>query len=249
MMKKVFALSFVAALSIFGTALANCLWIDEKSKDYTADAAINEINNSITTQAMVETSDYLLSARPVLVNRTASGDLTIFGPGFVPYSKPESYLKHNATGYIIRTRGKSFMSKQYIYGAILLEAKNKTNAPLVIDVNQSALRIGAFYGQPFYQGRFRDQGNNAQPNFIVPPKQSKSVLLYRSDAQFESSRLGGTGWIYPVTPLNFNNIEVEASLKVGDKYITLTGNGKIPQEIQDKFDMGTQWNKKKVKKD
>lgn len=113
----------MAALSIFGTALANCLWIDEKSKDYTADAAINEINNSITTRATAETSDYLLSARPVLVNRTASGDLTIFGPGFVPYSKPESYLKHNATGYIIRTRGKSFMSKQYIYGAILLEAK------------------------------------------------------------------------------------------------------------------------------
>lgn len=75
MKKKVFALSFVAALSIFGTALANCLWIDEKSKDYTADAAINEINNSITTRATAEMAEKLRTNEGLRMLFKASEDL------------------------------------------------------------------------------------------------------------------------------------------------------------------------------
>lgn len=236
-MNKKIVLTLLAALLFPTMVFANNLWIDEKSKDYKADDAIKEINHAITTRGTADTSEYLLSVRPILTNRNINGRILFFDSGFDPYTKPESFLKHNASGYILQTRGKSYMSMQYVYGAILLEAQNKTSQPLVIDISQSAAQVGEFYGQLFYLDQYNDKQKTVQPYFIVPPNQSKSIFLLRSDAENKSG-----AWLFPVTPIDFNNIKIEASLKVGDKYVTLSGTGAIPQEIQDKYDMEKQWN-------
>ena len=117
--------------------------------------------------------------------------------------------------------------------------ENKKDEPLVIDVNNSALQVGNFYGQPFYSGKFMDQGRFTQPNLIIPPKQRKSVPLFRSDAEFKSATLY-QGWFLKPEPVDFNKIHAEVALKIGDKYVMVTADGAIPEEIQKKYDQAAQ---------
>ena len=62
---------------------------------------------------------------------------------------------------------------------------------------------------------------------------------YRSDAKFEQHSFA-TGWYLPPTPVDFNKIHAEITLKVDDKYVFVAADGAIPEEIQKKYDQAAQ---------
>ena len=169
-----------------------------------------------------------------------SGD--VFMNNGLPFQKPKSMLE-KANGYVFTARGKSFATGAQTLAGVTLSVENKKDEPLVIDVNSSALQIADFYGQPFYTGQFVQQGNFTQPNLLIPPKQSKTVNFFRSDASFSSTRVMRgvwAGWLLPVRPVDFNKIHAELTLKVDDKYVSVSADGAIPEEIQKKYDQATQ---------
>ena len=234
-MKKI--VSALAAALLFGSvASAANLMIDEKSKTYDPKTALAEINNSMTAIGMVETEAAKLTIKPFFHSFAVSGNTLGFNG--LPYQKPKSMLE-KADGYVFLARGKSFALESYPLAGIFLMAENKKDEPLVIDINNSVMQFANFYGQPFYTGKFVNQGNSNQPNLFIPPKQAKTVLLYRSDAKFEQHSFA-TGWYLPPTPVDFNKIHAEITLKVDDKYVFVAADGAIPEEIQKKYDQATQ---------
>ena len=239
-MKKLL-IELVFVMMVVSTAFANNLMIDEKSKMYDYKLALDEINNAITTTATTENDAVRLSIKPFFSHFIMSGESLTFNG--LPYSKPKSFVKNNANGYIVLARGKSFATGSYPLAGIELTAVNKKDRPLVIDINNSAIQVLDFYGQPFYTGQFKEQGNFVQPNLIIPPKHTRTVKLFRSDAEFHSTRIMNgvwAGWFLPVRPVNFDNIQAEASFKIDNEYITLSANGSLPKEIQQKYDLEKQ---------
>ncbi|WP_296401071.1 hypothetical protein [Acidaminococcus timonensis] len=224
----------LTAMSFFSVAYARSLLLNEKNKTYTVTGALQEINASITAKANVSNEYYDITATPFIGNYIAN-NARLVGWAW-PYSKPESYVKHHADGYILQSRGKSFLTTLYTYHGVLLGIKNKSNQPLVIDVNNSTISIGQYNGQPFYTGRFINQGENQQPNIIVPPGTMKAVVLNRADAK----AINGC-WIYPSGPMDFNHLKVNLYLKVNDTYVSLTADGEIPEIVQEKYDLQSQW--------
>ncbi len=242
-MKKL--VSALAAALLFGSvASAANLMIDEKSKTYDYNTAMDEINNSITAVGSTETETAKITIKPFFHSYIMSGD--VFMNNGLPFQKPKSMLE-KANGYIFTARGKSFATGAQTLAGVTLTVDNKKDEPLVIDVNNSALQIADFYGQPFYTGQFVQQGNFTQPNLLIPPKQTKAVNFFRSDATFSSTHfMRGTwaSWQLPVKPVDFNNIHAELTLKVDDKYVSVAADGAIPEEIQKKYDQAAQMAKK-----
>lgn len=239
-MKKSLLAALCSALLISSLANAGNLMIDEKSQAYNYKTALDEINNSITAVGKAENDAAKFTIKPFFHSYIMSGD--VFMSNGLPYQKPKSMLE-KANGYVFRARGKSFATEALTLAGVELTAENKKDEPLVIDINSSALQIGSFYGQPFYTGQFAEQGKFNQPNLLIPPKQSKIVKLYRSDAKFSSTtvmRGVWAGWTLPVFSVDFNNIHVEATLKVDDKYLSVIAEGAIPEDIQKKYDQATQ---------
>lgn len=224
----------LAAMSFSGVAAARCLLLNEKNKTYTVPDALKEINASITSRASVSTPDYDIIASPFIDDYVASHTQMVMWA--YPYEKPESYLKHKENGYIVRSRGKSFLTTLYTYHGVMVGIQNKSSKPLVIDVNNSTIQIGKYNGQPFYTGRFINQGANQQPNIIVPPGTMKAVVLHRADANPVSGE-----WVYPPGPLDFDHLKVNLYLKVNDTYVSLVADGGIPENVQEKYDMAMQW--------
>ena len=239
-MKKILLATLFSALFLTSVAKASNLMIDEKSKTYDFKQALMEINNSITAFGMVKTETAILCIKPFFLTHIMSGSSTSYNG--LPFQKPKSMLE-KANGYIFKAVGKSFATEAYPLAGVFLMVENKKDEPLVIDMNNSVLQVGNFYGQPFYAGKFMDQGRFTQPNLIIPPKQRKSVLLYRSDAEFKSGPFY-SGWFLTPEPVNFNQIHAEVALKIDDKYVTVSADGAIPEEIQKKYDQAAQMQKK-----
>ena len=105
--KKTICIALVA-MSFSGVAAARCLLLNEKNKTYTVPDALKEINASITSRASVSTPDYDIIASPFIDDYVASHTQMVMWA--YPYEKPESYLKHKENGYIVRSRGKSFLT-------------------------------------------------------------------------------------------------------------------------------------------
>ena len=239
-MKKILLATLISALFLTSVANAANLMIDEKSKTYDFKQALMEINNSITAFGMVKTETAILCIKPFFLTHIMSGSSTSYNG--LPFQKPKSMLE-KANGYIFKADGKSFATEAYPLAGVFLMVENKKDEPLVIDMNNSALQVGNFYGQPFYAGKFMNQGRFTQPNLIIPPKQRKSVLLYRSDAEFKSGPFY-SGWFLTPEPVNFNQIHAEVALKIDGKYVTVSADGAIPEEIQKKYDQAAQMQKK-----
>lgn len=239
-MKKLFMIALVSSLIVSSLASAKNLMIDEKSKIYNHTTALTEINNSITPVAITETETAKIAIRPFFHSYIMSGESLNNG---LPYQKPKSMLE-KANGYIFRARGKSFAIEALPLAGIELAVKNKKeDAPLVIDINNSAMQVCDFYGQPFYAGKFMGQGDFNQPNLLIPPKQTKTVKLFRSDAKFSSTTIMRgvwAGWMLPVTPVDFNKIHAELTLKIDDKYVSIVSDTKIPDAVQKKYDQAPQ---------
>ena len=239
-MKKVLLTAMAVSLLAANLADARNLMIDEKSKTYSHLTALTEINNSIAPVGLAETDAAKFAIRPFFHSHIMSGESLHNG---LPYQKPKSILE-KANGYIFRARGKSFAIEAMPLAGIELAVKNKKeDAPLVIDINNSAMQIADFYGQPFYSGKFMGQGDFNQPNLFVPPKQIKTVKLFRSDAKFSSAMIGRgvwAGWLLPVAPVNFDKIHAELTLKIDDKYVSVSTDSAIPETVQKKYDLAAQ---------
>ena len=235
-MKKTLLMAVATALLITSVTDSANLMLDEKSKTYDFKQALQEINESMTAVGTVETDAAKISIKPFFHSHIMSGS-SISRNG-LPFQKPKSMLE-KANGYVFKAVGKSFATEAYPLAGVFMMVENKKDEPLVIDMNNSALQVGSFYGQPFYSGKFMDQGRFTQPNLIIPPKQSKSVLLYRSDAEFKSATLY-QGWFIKPEPVDFNKIHAEVALKIGDKYVTVSADGAIPENIQKKYDQAAQ---------
>ena len=239
-MRKILFTALASALLISSVTSAANLMIDEKSKTYDYDTAMDEINNSITAVGSTETETAKITIKPFFHSYIMSGD--VFMNNGLPFQKPKSMLA-KANGYVFTARGKSFATGAQTLAGVTLSVENKKDEPLVIDVNSSALQIADFYGQPFYTGQFAQQGNFTQPNLLIPPKQSKTVNFFRSDASFSSTRIMRgvwAAWQLPVRPVDFNKIHAELTLKVDDKYVSVAADGAIPEEIQKKYDQAAQ---------
>ncbi len=233
-------LLMVASVS---TAFANNLMIDEKSKVYDPKAALTEINSSLAA-ATTSTDAYTLSLRPVLTDYNAEGKYLLDNEG-APYKRPESYITHGLNGYILYARGKSVLNTLYTFNALELTAENKTAQPLIIDLNNSAVQIGTFYGAPYVGDKFKNAGQGLQANLIVAPNDKKTVTLYRTDLQQVSSKYAGSLYnarIFTPAALDFAHIPFQASLKVNGEYATVSGESAIPAELQTKYDLITQYN-------
>ncbi len=242
-MRKLFLTALASALFISSTVGAANLMIDTKSKAYNSDNALDEINNSITAIGSAETDTAKITIKPFFHDFVMDG--SPFGVNGLPFQKPKSMLE-KANGYIFKAKGKSSAFAAQPLAGVDLTIVNKKDAPLVIDVNNSALQICEFYGQPFYTGKFIQQGNFTQPNLFVPPKQSRTVKFFRSDAQYTSFRIMRgvcDGWYLTATPVDFNKIHAELNLKIDDKYVTVTADGAIPEEVQKKYDQAAQMKK------
>ena len=235
-MKKALLPVLVSALLIASTVNAANLMLDEKSKTYDFKQALQEINGSITAVGIVETDAAKIGIKPFFHSHIMSGSSISYNG--LPFQKPKSMLE-KANGYVFKAVGKSFATEAYPLAGVFMIVENKKDEPLVIDMNNSALQVGNFYGQPFYSGKFMDQGRFTQPNLIIPPKQRKSVPLFRSDAEFKSATLY-QGWFLKPEPVDFNKIHAEVALKIGDKYVMVTADGAIPEEIQKKYDQAAQ---------
>ena len=235
-MKKLLLSTLAATMLLTSAVSAANLMLDEKSKTYDFKQALQEINESMTAVGMVETDVAKIGIKPFFHSHIMSGSSISYNG--LPFQKPKSMLE-KANGYVFKAVGKSFATEAYPLAGVFMMVENKKDEPLVIDMNNSALQVGSFYGQPFYSGKFMDQGRFTQPNLIIPPKQSKSVLLYRSDAEFKSATLY-SGWFLRPEPVDFNKIHAEVSLKIGDKYVSVAADGAIPEEIQKKYDQATQ---------
>ena len=241
-MKKL--LLTLLALGIAGNAYAANLLMDIKSKDYNASTALTEINGAITTLAEKSTENYTLRAKPIITNALLDGTQWRSG---LPYTTVKGMVENGANGYIFYSRGKINTFACTLTG-ISLSITNNKDTPLVIDVNQSSIKVGDFEGQPFYTGKFMDAGTSSQPPIVVGPKATKSVLLRRSDFQFERTSITAC-WAVPLYPINFDNISIELDLKIDDAYEVLTAAGKLDMTNLQKYDLDYQWNQNKKKYD
>lgn len=241
-MKKL--LLTLLALGVAGNAFAANLLMDVKSKDYDSTMALVEINRAITTVAEKSTDNYTLRAKPMISNALIDGTQW---RSDLPYSTVKGMVENKANGYIFYSRGK-YNSFACTLTGITLDITNNKDTPLVIDINQSSIKVGDFEGQPFYTGKLMDAGTSSQPPVVVGPKATKSVLLRRSDFKFQSSGMAA-GWIVPLYPIDFDNISVELDLKIDDAYDVLTATGKIDMTNLQKYDLDYQWNKNKKKYD
>lgn len=224
--------------------------IVEKSKEYDSKTALDEINSAITASKTYEDDTAIISIKPFIHSYKVAGDLLPFGNNDLPTNSLKTFIKDNLNGYIVHSYKKSTCSAPYTLAGVVLSINNKKDTPLVVDINNSAMQILSFYGQPFYVGKFAQQGNYSQPNLMIPPKQNKTVSLFRSDSTFKSQsmmRAVWSGWFLPVEPMDFNNIKAEVTLKVDDKYISVLAEGKIDLEKLQKYDMETQMNADKKK--
>ena len=206
--------------------------IFEKSKTYNYLESLGEINASMTAKAVFENDDMFVIMQPIIGK---VGEQSSMNVGNDIYKKVKSFVTHNADGYVFFA-SKNFVTNACTLSGVAVSVDNKKAEPLVINVNESVLGIGSYVGQPFYKGKYIDQGMSKQPNIIIPPKSKLMFILNRADATFQSSYFG-SNWYLPVEKIDFKNISANISLKIGEGYVTLNALGEIPDNIIDKYDI------------
>ena len=244
-MKKILLTALATTLFFSSAASAANLMIDETSKTYSHTTALAEINDSITAVGTIETDTMKISIKPFFHSFILKGNVmegeTVSNNG-LPYKRPKSMLE-KANGYIFKSKGKVAATESLPLAGVVLKTENKTSKPLVIDIESSAMQIGNFSGPPVRTLNDMEQGGGLGRNkLMIPPKQSKTVLLFRSDAEYHtpSYQSSSIGFFLPATSVDFNNLHAEVALNVDGKYVTVTADGAIPAEIQKKYDQAAQ---------
>ena len=244
-MKKIVLAALATTLFFSSVTSAANLMIDERSKTYSHTAALLEINDSITAVGTAETGTMKLTVKPffhsfILKGNVMSGNaITENG---LPYKKPKSMLE-KTNGYIFKAKGKSVATESLPLAGVVLTAENKSARPVLIDIESSVIQIPDFSGPPVRTLNDMEQGGGlGRDMLMIPPKQTKTVLLYRSDVRYHtpSYKSSSTGLFLPATSVDFNKLHAEVALNVDGKYVSITADGAIPEEIQKKYDQAAQ---------
>ncbi|MBR4908497.1 MAG: hypothetical protein IKZ43_05760 [Acidaminococcaceae bacterium] len=242
-MKKILLTALAAALLISSAASAANLMIDENSKVYSHKTAVFEINDSITAVGTAETGTMKITIKPFFHSFILKGNVkegyTVSDNG-LPYKKPKSMLE-KTNGYIFKAKGKEAATESLPLAGVVLTAENKVSSPLVIDLEQSVMQLGNYSGRMLTVDGM-DQGALNPSKLVLEPKQSKTVLLFRTDGVYHtpSYKSSARGYFLPATPVDFNKLHAEVALHVGGMYVTVTADGAIPEAIQKKYDQAAQ---------
>ena len=244
-MKRILLTALATALLFSSVVSAANLMIDENSKNYSHTTALAEINDSITAVGTTETGKMKITIKPFFHSFILKGNVmegyTVSNNG-LPYKKPKSMLE-KANGYIFKSKGKVVATESLPLAGVVLEAENKMSKPLLIDIESSVLQIADFSGPPVRTLNDMEQGGGLGRNkLMIPPKQSKTVLLFRSDAEYHtpSYKSSSVGLFLPATSVDFNKLHAEVALNVDGKFVSITADGAIPEEIQKKYDQAAQ---------
>jgi len=244
-MKKILLTALATTLFFSSVTSAANLMIDENSKTYSHTTALAEINDSITAVGTTETGTMKLSVKPFFHSFILNGNVmsgNAITENGLPYKKPKSMLE-KANGYIFKAKGKSVVTESLPLAGVILTAENKSTRPLLIDIENSVIQIADFSGPPVRTLNDMEQGGGLGRNkLMIPPKQSKTVLLFRSDAEYHtpSYKSSSIGVFLPATSVDFNKLHAEVALNVDGKYISITADGAIPENIQKKYDQAAQ---------
>ena len=242
-MKKILLTALAAALLISAEAGAANLMIDENSKTYSHKTALFEINDSITAVGTSETGTMKITIKPFFHSFILKGNVmegyTVSDNG-LPYKKPKSMLE-KTNGYIFKAKGKEAATESLPLAGVVLTIENKVSKPLVIDLDQSVMQLGDYSGRMLTVDGM-DQGALNPSKLVLEPKQSKTVLLFRTDGVYHtpSYKSSATGYFLPATSVDFDKLHAEVALHVGGTYVSVTANGAIPEAIQKKYDQAAQ---------
>lgn len=88
----------------------------------------------------------------------------------------------------------------YVCVGANLSFKNKTTSPIYIDLNNSAITIGSYYGKPLLENiRFSESAQADLPPLIIMPNQTIEKNLYRNDYIYYNQRsvfdFNTQGWV------------------------------------------------------
>ena len=244
-MRKILLTALATALFFSSAASAANLMIDEQSKKYNPQTAIFEINDSITAVGTCETGAMKLTIKPFFHSFVMSGNIkngSSIDDNGLPYKKPVSMLK-KANGYIFKAKGKEAVTESIPLAGVILTAENKAGRPLIIDMDKSVMQLDAYQGPVHFLQDMKEAGSVVPSKLMVPPKETKTFLLFRSDATYRSTSTAATsstGYFLPATSVDFNNLHAELALKVNGKYVSLIADGAIPENIQKKYDQAAQ---------
>ena len=244
-MKKILLTVLATAMFFSSAASAANLMIDEQSKKYNPQTAIMEINDSITAVGTCETGAMKITIKPFFHSFVMGRNIMNSDPiddNGLPYKKPVSMLK-KANGYIFKAKGKELVTESMSLAGVILTVENKKGKLLIIDIDKSVMQLDAYQGPVHFLQGMKEQGSVAPSKLVVPPKETKTFLLFRSDAKYRSTSTAATsstGYFLPATSVDFNNLHTELALKVDGKYISLIADGAIPEDIQKKYDQAAQ---------
>ena len=242
-MKKIVLTALAAALFLSAKASAANLMIDENAKAYNHTTALIEINDSITAVGIAETGMMKVQIKPFFHSFVLKGNVmegyTVSNNG-LPYKKPKSMLE-KANGYIFKAKGKVEATESLPLAGITLTVENKMNKPLIIDLDKSVMQLGDYSGRMLTVNGM-DQGALNPSKLVLEPKQSRTVLLFRTDGVYHtpSYKSSATGYFLPATSVDFDKLHAEVALHVGGTYVSVTANGAIPEAIQKKYDQAAQ---------
>ncbi|SDZ77078.1 hypothetical protein [Selenomonas ruminantium] len=84
-----------------------------------------------------------------------------------------------------------------VYG-ISITVQNKTNQVMVVDLNESAVSLGSYYGRPITMGvRYVEMQSAKLSPMLIPPKGKASQQWMRGDYTFVSKGVK-SGWVHPL---------------------------------------------------
>ena len=242
-MKRILLTAIATALLFSSVVSAANLMIDENSKTYSHTTALAEINDSITAVGTAENGTMKVKIKPFFHSFILKGNVmegyTVSNNG-LPYKKTKSMLE-KTNGYIFKAKEKVIAIESLPLAGVTLTAENKMNKPLIIDLDKSVMQLGNFTG-PVLTVNGMNQGALNPSKLVIEPKQSKTVLLFRSDGSFHTPtyKSSSTGYFLPATSVDFNKIHAEVALSVGGTYVSVTADGAIPDAIQKKYDQAAQ---------
>ena len=105
--------------------------------------------------------------------------------------------------------------------------------PFLINIENSVIQITNFTGPPICTLNDMEQGDGLGQNILVIlPKQTKTLLLYRSNARYytPSYKSSSTGYFLSAASVDFYKLHAEVALNVDGKYVSITADGAIPEK-------------------
>lgn len=103
-----------------------------------------------------------------------------------------------------------------------IKMENKTDQPLVVDINKSSISIGSYQGKILLPGtRFVDESSSVYAPIVIAPSGSAVNEFFRADLYLGQPGALGS-WTHPIDIVSFDtNVLGDGSwaLSVNDKYI------------------------------